>query len=63
MCITPKQPKPTIVENTNAGAQAAADAAVNARRSATGFQSSILGGLTDPTAPTLGRQLLLGSGG
>lgn len=63
MCIF-KTPKPPAAVNTDAGraSSAAADALTRERRSAEGFQSTILGGLgTGNPAGSLARQMLLGN--
>jgi len=61
MCLTPKAPKPQIVESTDPRASAAANAQVAARRSAFGYDSTIQGGaLTQAATPSLSTQVLLG---
>ena len=61
MCFMSMGKPPPVINNSAArSAQAAADAAVNDRRSAQGFSSSILGGMTPAPTPPLARQMLLG---
>lgn len=61
MCF-PKPPKPTpvIYDSQSREVQNAADAVAYQRRSAQGYQFSVGGG--GGGAPTLGQQVLLGSG-
>lgn len=62
MCVGIPRANPAANMDAGRIAQAASDSAVNERRGAQGFSSSILGGLTvNPNSPSLARQILLGS--
>ena len=54
------RPGPAINNSAARSASAAADAAINERRSAQGFSASVLGGLSPTNGPSLARQMLLG---
>lgn len=59
MCLDfPTAPSAKIVENSDPRGAAAADALQMRRKNAQGFQSSVLGGVTDTAQPSLARQLL-----
>lgn len=60
MCILggPSPPKAQVVDPTDRAAAAAADAAQMRRRSAQGYSSALLGGVSGAGQPSLARQML-----
>jgi hypothetical protein len=61
MCFNQNhQPRPTIVDPGQRASNAAADAVVARRKDAQGFSATLGNGFNANSAPSLGRQLLLG---